>query len=381
MVGRLEDLRRHPQDRERNWLLVDAEGQTLGRLATQIADALRGKRKPTYTPHVDTGDFVVVVNAEKIAVTGDKRQEKMYYRHSGYPGGLKTRTLNDMLERRPEEVIRLAVRGHAPQEPPRPQAAHQAEGLRRPRAPARGAEAATDGDQDLMPPRTARVEQGEELGEPEQTEIAPRTRRRAARGRAGAPAGDRDEAAAEASEAPEPSPAAEPAAEAEAPEAAAAAEEDEDVEEVEETPRVKPEIPGIDLEVDIVREGEDSRGESRWSEDGEDEPTPRTAEDDEDLEPQPIADAAIDLAAGARYTATGKRKTAVARVILKPGTGAYVINGRTLDEYFPRPRCSARSASRSRRRLRGPDGRRRARCTAAASPPRPARCATASRAR
>src|SRR6185436_16920868 len=103
-----------PQDRERNWLLVDAEGQTLGRLATQIADALRGKRKPTYTPHVDTGDFVVVVNAEKIAVTGAKREEKLYHRHSGYPGGLKTRTLNDMLERRPEEVIRLAVRGMLP---------------------------------------------------------------------------------------------------------------------------------------------------------------------------------------------------------------------------------------------------------------------------
>jgi large subunit ribosomal protein L13 len=102
------------EDRERNWLLVDAEGQTLGRLATQIADALRGKRKPVYTPHVDTGDFVVVVNAEKISVTGQKLQEKMYYRHSGYPGGLKSRTLNDMLERRPEEVIRLAVKGMLP---------------------------------------------------------------------------------------------------------------------------------------------------------------------------------------------------------------------------------------------------------------------------
>jgi large subunit ribosomal protein L13 len=101
-------------DRERNWVLVDAEGQTLGRLATQIADTLRGKRKPVYTPHVDTGDFVVVVNAEKISVTGQKRQEKMYYRHSGYPGGLKSRTLNDMLERRPEEVIRLAVKGMLP---------------------------------------------------------------------------------------------------------------------------------------------------------------------------------------------------------------------------------------------------------------------------
>jgi large subunit ribosomal protein L13 len=103
-----------PSDRERNWLLVDAEGQTLGRLATQNADALRGKRKPTYTPHIDTGDFVVVVNAEKISVTGDKRQAKLYHRHSGFPGGLKSRTLNDMLERRPEEVIRLAVKGMLP---------------------------------------------------------------------------------------------------------------------------------------------------------------------------------------------------------------------------------------------------------------------------
>jgi large subunit ribosomal protein L13 len=103
-----------PADRERNWFVVDASGQTLGRLATQIADALRGKRKPTYTPHVDTGDFVIVVNAEKITVTGNKRADKRYYRHSGYPGGLKSRTLNDMLERRPEEVIRLAVKGMLP---------------------------------------------------------------------------------------------------------------------------------------------------------------------------------------------------------------------------------------------------------------------------
>ena len=93
-----------PVERERNWLLVDAEGQTLGRLATQIADALRGKRKPEYTPHIDTGDFVIVVNAEKISVTGKKLSDKKYYRHSGYPGGLKTRTLGDMLERRPEAV-------------------------------------------------------------------------------------------------------------------------------------------------------------------------------------------------------------------------------------------------------------------------------------
>src|SRR6201991_3096591 len=103
-----------PTDRERNWLVVAVPGQPLGRLATQIAAALRGKRKATYTPHIDTGDFVVVVNAEKISVTGQKRTEKMYYRHSGYPGGLKSRTLNDMLERRPEEVIRLAVKGMLP---------------------------------------------------------------------------------------------------------------------------------------------------------------------------------------------------------------------------------------------------------------------------
>ena len=103
-----------PATRERNWLLVDANGQTLGRLSTQIADALRGKRKPEYTPHVDTGDFVVVVNAEKISVTGSKRTEKKYYRHSGYPGGIKERTLTEMLERRPEEVIRKAVKGMLP---------------------------------------------------------------------------------------------------------------------------------------------------------------------------------------------------------------------------------------------------------------------------
>ena len=103
-----------PSTRERNWVLVDANGQTLGRLATQIADTLRGKTKPEYTPHCDTGDFVVVVNAEKIAVTGNKRADKKYYRHSGYPGGIKERSLNDMLERRPEEVIRHAVKGMRP---------------------------------------------------------------------------------------------------------------------------------------------------------------------------------------------------------------------------------------------------------------------------
>jgi large subunit ribosomal protein L13 len=103
-----------PNQIEQRWYLVDAEGQTLGRLATRIADTLRGKRKPEYTPHVDTGDFVVVVNAEKIAVTGKKRQDKIYYRHSGYPGGLKERTLGEELERRPTEVLRKAVKGMLP---------------------------------------------------------------------------------------------------------------------------------------------------------------------------------------------------------------------------------------------------------------------------
>jgi large subunit ribosomal protein L13 len=103
-----------PANRERNWVVVDATGKTLGRLATQIADTLRGKTKPEYTPHCDVGDFVVVVNAERIAVTGNKLEDKKYYRHSGYPGGLKERSLAEMLERRPEQVIRLAVKGMLP---------------------------------------------------------------------------------------------------------------------------------------------------------------------------------------------------------------------------------------------------------------------------
>ena|SRR5438874_693521 len=103
-----------PGEIQRNWYVVDAAGKTLGRLATQIADTLRGKNKPQYTPHVDTGDFVVVVNADKIAVTGNKLDQKRYYRHSGYPGGIRSRTLREQLERRPEEVLRIAVRGMLP---------------------------------------------------------------------------------------------------------------------------------------------------------------------------------------------------------------------------------------------------------------------------
>jgi large subunit ribosomal protein L13 len=102
-----------PGEVTRDWYLVDADGLTLGRLATLIADTLRGKRKPQYTPHVDTGDFVVVVNAEKIHVTGNKLDQKIY-RHSGYPGGLKERTLREQLERRPTEVLRKAVKGMLP---------------------------------------------------------------------------------------------------------------------------------------------------------------------------------------------------------------------------------------------------------------------------
>jgi large subunit ribosomal protein L13 len=98
----------------REWYVVDAEGKTLGRLATRIADTLRGKDKPQYTPHTDTGDFVVVVNCEKVAVTGKKMDEKMYYRHSGYPGGLKERTLREQLDRRPTDVLRKAVKGMLP---------------------------------------------------------------------------------------------------------------------------------------------------------------------------------------------------------------------------------------------------------------------------
>jgi large subunit ribosomal protein L13 len=103
-----------PGEVTRDWYVVDASGQTLGRLATQIADTLRGKNKPQYTPHVDTGDFVIVVNAEKIQVTGNKLDQKRYYRHSGYPGGIRSRSLREQLERRPTEVLRTAVKGMLP---------------------------------------------------------------------------------------------------------------------------------------------------------------------------------------------------------------------------------------------------------------------------
>jgi large subunit ribosomal protein L13 len=103
-----------PASVERKWLLVDAEGKTLGRLATEIARLLRGKNKPHYTPHVDTGDFVVVVNAEKVVVTGKKAEQKVYRRHTGYPGGLKETSYEQMLERKPTEILRRAVKGMMP---------------------------------------------------------------------------------------------------------------------------------------------------------------------------------------------------------------------------------------------------------------------------
>ena len=99
---------------ERKWYVVDATGQTLGRLASQVATLLRGKHKPTFTPHLDMGDFVIVINAEKIELTGRKWTDKIYYRHSGYPGGLKARTAAEMHKTFPERMIELAVRGMLP---------------------------------------------------------------------------------------------------------------------------------------------------------------------------------------------------------------------------------------------------------------------------
>ncbi len=99
---------------ERNWVVVDAEGQVLGRLASRIALILRGKDKPVFTPHVDTGDFVVVVNADKVVLSGKKLDDKVYYWHSGYPGGIKGIKAKDLLEKKPEELVRKAVKGMLP---------------------------------------------------------------------------------------------------------------------------------------------------------------------------------------------------------------------------------------------------------------------------
>lgn len=103
-----------PNEVERKWYLIDAEGQTLGRLASEVATLLRGKHKPEYTPHVDSGDFVILINAEKIVLTGNKLNNKLYYRHSGHPGGLKTTTAAEMLQTRPIKMLELAIKGMIP---------------------------------------------------------------------------------------------------------------------------------------------------------------------------------------------------------------------------------------------------------------------------
>lgn len=103
-----------PADVERKWFIIDAEGKTLGRLASEAAALIRGKHKPTFTPHVDGGDFVVIINAEKIVLTGKKLTDKKYYRHSLYPGGLKVTSAQDMLKNKPERMVELAVQGMLP---------------------------------------------------------------------------------------------------------------------------------------------------------------------------------------------------------------------------------------------------------------------------
>lgn len=106
-----------PATVERKWYVVDATGYTLGRLSSEIAKVLRGKNKPTFTPHIDTGDYVIVVNAEKVAVTGKKLDQKIYYNHSEYIGGMKETTLREMMDKKPEKVIELAVKGMLPKGP------------------------------------------------------------------------------------------------------------------------------------------------------------------------------------------------------------------------------------------------------------------------
>ncbi|WJH36440.1 50S ribosomal protein L13 [Paenibacillus aurantius] len=103
-----------PNEVERKWYIIDAEGKTLGRLASEAASIIRGKHKPQFTPHVDTGDFVIVINASKVVLTGKKLQNKMYYRHSMYPGGLKVTSAQDMLKNKPERMLELAIHGMLP---------------------------------------------------------------------------------------------------------------------------------------------------------------------------------------------------------------------------------------------------------------------------
>ena len=130
-----------PATIDRKWYVVDAEGKTLGRLASEVAKVLRGKNKPIFTPHIDTGDYVIVVNAEKIKVTGKKLDQKVYYRHSGYVGGIKETTLKEMLNKHPERVIEFAVKGMLPKGPFRTSDVHKVICIRRTRSQACSSEA------------------------------------------------------------------------------------------------------------------------------------------------------------------------------------------------------------------------------------------------
>ncbi len=113
----MKTISARPETVKHDWYIIDAEGKTLGRMATEIAHRLRGKHKPEYTPHVDTGDYIVVINAEKVRVTGNKGSDKMYHRHTGYIGGLKSMSFNKLIEKAPERVIQTAVKGMLPRGP------------------------------------------------------------------------------------------------------------------------------------------------------------------------------------------------------------------------------------------------------------------------
>ena len=113
----MKTISANPKTVKRDWYIVDASGKTLGRMAAEIAHRLRGKHKPEYTPHIDTGDYIVVINAEKVRVTGNKALDKMYHRHTGYPGGLKSISFHKLIERAPERVIQSAVKGMLPKGP------------------------------------------------------------------------------------------------------------------------------------------------------------------------------------------------------------------------------------------------------------------------
>ena len=350
------------QDRERDWYVVDAAGKTLGRLATQIADVLRGKRKPTYTPHVDMGDFVVVINAEKIAVTGNKREEKTYWRHSGYPGGIKSRTLGEMLERRPEEVIRKAVKGMMPRNrlarqqltklkvyagpehptrrsSPKPMEIETDAGRRdsssadeehaRGRRPGRGAAAPEE-----TPPS--------EGGEPRDAATAEDAAEQASRGREEALAEDAAEPRTTEELPPRrlrlPAP-------RRLPPRRRAAEKKKDV------------IPGADLEpiaVEPERRARAPRRRPAWK------PRKRRKRaarreliGDDERGRAPPAARRRRSESDARFLATGKRKRSIARVILLPGDGKIEVNKRSSRSSSRAPAPDDRQAAARRCRLRG----------------------------